>query len=1121
MKVIDDHALLKDAPEPVILFHAESLQLLYANSKACHLLEYSGEGWAQVEEEGWGQMALEQHICPRALEKHVAQALQGANPVYATTLKTYQGKSVPVEVRLVRFPPFERPLVRMTLIAMPHQAPNGKHPNGEEIPDIGASMDMLDQLAEAVIATDHRLRIRFWNQAAEEMYGWKAHEVLGKPMEEMVPVDYLHRSREAVLAEFFQNGRWTGEVLQYRKNGEAFEVFASVAALKDVEGNQIGAVAINRDMARQRRMRARLARKEAYYQAIAQHFPNGIIALYDHELRFRVVHGEGLTPTGWRPEDMEGKALEEGFPSDWYQQHKEDFLAALAGEKIESVVSWGTEYFKVILLPVKDESGNIINGMMMSQNITPLKQTEFTHKETLEQLELAIKTAKLGIWRIDRQHGDTLSWNDELLNIYGISRQSFEQDPFGWERQLPPEDLEKVELLCRSISQGGNMYEVDIRVVRPGGEVRYVRASGAPVFDEAGNITELIGINIDITRIKENEAALKEREAFFRGIFENSLNGILVADDAGNYLMANQAVASMLGYPIDQLTGMNVADLNILSGSSAPVQYQKFVTTGQQIGEITLMRPDGEKRILQFHAVRAKEDFNISLLIDITPKKEVENALLQSEERFRLAFDQQFQFMLLLSPEGRIVEVNNLFLEVFHLSRQACLGQYLWEVPCGKAFSEWSDIVKAQFYQVLHSDQPLFTEDRFPVHGGAFRITQSAYTCIRDEQRSVKFILIQANDITEEKKAKEKLKRAQKKLTQMTNRLRISTQAAKVGIWEWQPQHDHLIWNEIMLELYGITRQEFSGNCKAWIDRLHPADLHRCKRDILLALRGKKDLETEFRIRRKDGSIRMIKAIATIQDEEGAPIRMLGTHWDITKEKEAEKQRIRSRELEIKNKELEQFAFIASHDLMEPLRTVSGFANQLKKEYNGQIKGKSETYLNYISQSASRMTNMVKALLDYSRIGANKELVEVDCNRLVKSILQDLTAQIEDTQGRITASPLPRLMGYQMELRVLFQNLISNAIKFRKPQVPPQVHISAVFMDDHWRFSVQDNGIGIAPPYRDRIFVLFQRLHARNKYEGTGIGLAHCQKIVDLHGGKIWVESTSGNGSTFYFTIPQ
>ncbi len=226
-------------------------------------------------------------------------------------------------------------------------------------------------------------------------------------------------------------------------------------------------------------------------------------------------------------------------------------------------------------------------------------------------------------------------------------------------------------------------------------------------------------------------------------------------------------------------------------------------------------------------------------------------------------------------------------------------------------------------------------------------------------------------------------------------------------------------------------------------------------------------------------------------------------------------------QLEKKNKELEQFTYIASHDLQEPLRTLISFSDLLSKEYQGQLDEKANKSLSFISEAAIRMSTLVKDLLDYNRIGQTKEVSVVECNDIVKVVCKDLDSFIKESNATITTEKLPKIKGYETEIRLLFQNLITNAIKFRRKGHDPQVKISARVGPKHWEFSFQDNGIGIASKHQKKIFDIFKRLHLKHEYAGTGIGLAHCQKIVDLHQGELWVQSKPNEGSTFYFTLPK
>lgn len=219
------------------------------------------------------------------------------------------------------------------------------------------------------------------------------------------------------------------------------------------------------------------------------------------------------------------------------------------------------------------------------------------------------------------------------------------------------------------------------------------------------------------------------------------------------------------------------------------------------------------------------------------------------------------------------------------------------------------------------------------------------------------------------------------------------------------------------------------------------------------------------------------------------------------------------------NRELEQFAYVASHDLQEPLRAVNSYAQLLARKYEGNLDDKADKYLGYIREGATRMQQLITDLLELSRVGTRgRALQPTPCEPVLCRVLEHLQVAIAQSNAIITHDPLPIVMGDETQLIQLFQNLISNAIKFRREQ-PPQVHICAVQQNNEWVFSVRDNGIGIEAEYFDRIFLIFQRLHGRSEYPGTGIGLAVCKKIVERHGGRIWVESVPDEGTAFYFSL--
>jgi light-regulated signal transduction histidine kinase (bacteriophytochrome) len=220
------------------------------------------------------------------------------------------------------------------------------------------------------------------------------------------------------------------------------------------------------------------------------------------------------------------------------------------------------------------------------------------------------------------------------------------------------------------------------------------------------------------------------------------------------------------------------------------------------------------------------------------------------------------------------------------------------------------------------------------------------------------------------------------------------------------------------------------------------------------------------------------------------------------------------------NADLEQFAYVASHDLQEPLRMVSSYVELFARRYAGQVDPQARKYIDYAVDGAKRMQSLINALLEYSRVGRREQPARVSPGVALGQALENLRTSIEEAGARVTSDSLPEVIVDGRQLVQVFQNLVGNALKFRRPEVPPRVHVSARIAGDEAIFGVHDNGIGLDPRYADRIFVIFQRLHTRDEYAGTGIGLSIAKKVIDRAGGRIWVESEPGQGSTFLFTLP-
>ncbi len=422
-------------------------------------------------------------------------------------------------------------------------------------------------------------------------------------------------------------------------------------------------------------------------------------------------------------------------------------------------------------------------------------------------------------------------------------------------------------------------------------------------------------------------------------------------------------------------------------------------------------------------------------------------------------------------------------------------------------------------------------------------------------------------------------KQAEENLRRLSTRLNLAVESAAIGIWEWDVTRNAVIWDERMYQLYGLTPEQFSPVYEGWANQVHPDDRIAAETAVQQALQEEQDFDSEFRVIHPNGDIRFLQANALVQsNSQGEPQRMIGISYDVSdrKQDEAELRQYRNRLeqmvktrtaeltaanqqlqqeiterqqietslkhqaklLERSNNDLEQFAHVASHDLQEPLRTVILYSQLLAKRYANHPDPEADLFTTYIVDSAKQMQQLILDLLNYSRVGTNdKPFQPIECNQVLDQVLANLAIAIRQAGAVITFDPLPTVIAHKSQLVQLLQNLIGNAIKFRRED-PPRIHISAdrqpaENQDDeaearplaapsetYWQFSVRDNGIGIEPKYSDRIFTIFQRLHSNKQYRGTGIGLAICKKIVNQLGGHIWVESEYGRGSTFYFTVP-
>jgi len=381
---------------------------------------------------------------------------------------------------------------------------------------------------------------------------------------------------------------------------------------------------------------------------------------------------------------------------------------------------------------------------------------------------------------------------------------------------------------------------------------------------------------------------------------------------------------------------------------------------------------------------------------------------------------------------------------------------------------------------------------------------------IRDGFGRIIGSVIVFHDVTEKRRAEEALLASEK-------RLRQAQKIAHLGSWELDIDNNELTWSDEVYRIFGLMPQQFGATYEAFLDSVHPEDREKVHDAYFGSLRDNRDTyEINHRVVRPSGEVRFVhEKCEHYRGSSGSIVRSVGMVHDITEQKQTQDALVRS------NEELEQFAFAASHDLQEPLRAIIGFLQLFQSRYENQIDEKGRHFITRSMNAGCRLQTMIEDLLMLSRVnikGGNFE--QTDLNSVKADVMDSLRSVIEKKMADVVWDRLPNLVIDGNQIRSLFQNLIQNGLLYNKNPAP-LIEIRFAEEDREYHFMVKDNGIGIEPQFFRRIFVVFQRLHSDRDYPGTGLGLALCQKIVDRHGGSIWVESQPGAGSTFHFTLPK
>ncbi|WP_339649140.1 PAS domain S-box protein [uncultured Salegentibacter sp.] len=640
----------------------------------------------------------------------------------------------------------------------------------------------------------------------------------------------------------------------------------------------------------------------------------------------------------------------------------------------------------------------------------------------------------------------------------------------------------------------------------------------SPCLNENGDV-EAFSICLEL--VDKNDAVSPENIIQAKNVVENSSLAIFLSDPNGPVIEVNKAACRMFGYTFEEFKRLSREDI-ILKNANLKNALNQRNLVGELRHELTGIKKNGENFPCEVHSViytnHNGEQRTSTAIIDISARKNQEIIAENSMQAFQSLFDYNPDAVYSFDLKGNFIDFNETALEFIEGTKEnAKAANFLPLIAPEDRERVLNISLKAasgeiQRYQTnfigLKGTRRVLDVTNFPIYVN--RKITGVYGIAKDITRQVEI----------EQKLREERNMFRAIIDYIPDHIFVVNQYHEIILTNYAFYNNYL-GTETEENSLGLTPKDFFPEQEAleiiddntWVMNSGVPIINR--EDIISDFNDKIDytLLTKVPFKfgdNKKGLVGISRNITEIKQKEEA-LELLNR--ELKKHTE---------ELALSNKELEQFAYIASHDLQEPLRMVTSFLTQLKKKYSDQLDEKAQQYIYFAHDGATRMRQIILDLLEYSRVGRGEyQVVEVNTKDLVSEVLLLQKRCIEAQNAEIKLGELPDLKVEELPLKQLFSNLIGNALKYHSKDRRPVIEISAEEKDVYWEFKINDNGIGIEEEFKEKIFVIFQRLHHRDEYEGTGIGLAICKKIVDHFGGEIWVESAYGKGSSFYFTIPK
>ncbi|HET6555827.1 MAG TPA: PAS domain S-box protein [Prolixibacteraceae bacterium] len=988
----------------------------------------------------------------------------------------------------------------------------------------------LASIGDAVIATDENDRITLMNKEAERLTGWRLQEAVTQPVNNILKLinnhtlDAVGDLTARVKAERAAVRLTEGSLLLSR-DGRKIPIDDSGAPILTDEGRMVGIVIVFRDVTESEKAHDALRESEARLNALITATSDVVYRMSpDWNQMYSLKGGIFLTSVESPIDDW----LHNFIPKDFQPQVLDTIRKAIHTKskfelehkviRIDGTIGWTLSR----AIPLLDEYGEIVEWVGIASDFTDRKHAEEALRKSEQRMKALIRATSNAIYRMSP------NW-DTIYLLTGEFFNEAENQPYKPEVYIPADSLSKVLETISNAIKNKRLFELEHQVYLPDRSIGWTLSRAIPILNEKGEIEEWFGFAEDITQRKKAEQALVESEQRYSALFTNKLNAMahcqIITDEQGKavdlmHLQVNEAYEQIMGIKKKDIEGKTVREIYPSKKESAfsfLEIYGKVAMEGKEQRFDIYFEQSGQ--YLDIYAYSPKPGEFIAIFTDITQKVKMEKDLQQSEELFSKAFHNiPVPAIITRVSDNIMTNVNINFLKLFEYSHAEVMGHTTKEL---NLFTNYEQRMKALEILIKEGYLKDHEFDMMTKTGKKLTLLISSVFVLIHEQRHV---LTTYFDITERKATERKM-----------GQLSAIIQHSELAIISKDLNGMIQTWNAGAEKIYGFTVEEVTGKNISIL--LPEGENNEIPELINKVLQDEKIEIYETNRIRKDGTVISVSnTLSPIRDASGVIVAISSISADISELKKVEealraKERAEdvrkgaekalsklNEELTRSNQELQQFAYLASHDLQEPLRTISTFTQFLAQRYQGHFDEEGKQFIHYIVESALRLKNLINDLMTYSMVGSRTlPFAEVDFNEVFEKVVQNLAFIIQEKNAVITHGPLPSVLGDESQLIQLLQNLVDNSLKFCKRT--PHISISAKEEPEEYLFSVRDNGIGIDQKYADKIFLIFQRLVARHEYKGTGIGLAVSKRIAERHGGNICFESNVGEGTTFYFTI--